>query len=96
MACAGCAAAGVIPDPDRKSRVNSPGSPGAAFCGGAAGGAIGAGAAETGAVSESALNICVKLLGASADCVAGAGCAAGAAGCDAISGAPAEGFSIDT
>jgi hypothetical protein len=78
-------AAGAAPAvEDWKSCVNSPAP--AVFCGaGAAGGLDGAGAAP-----ESALNICVKLLGASEGC-GGAGEAAGAGSAGAEAG-----FSMET
>lgn len=86
------AGAGVRGAEELKRRVNSPGS--ADFCG--AGAAVGSGEGDedagTGEVPESALNICVKLLGASEDCgVSGSGAAERAG-----SGAEDAGFSMET
>jgi hypothetical protein len=98
-ACGGGAAGGAglaagMPDPDWNIRVNSPGSL-EAFGAGAGGAAAGAGDGGACAVPESALNICVKLLGASDDCVAGWLGPGGGAAC-AGSGEADAGFSMET
>jgi len=73
--------------------VNSPGPPGADFCGAGSG----AGGGDEGAcgVPESALNICVKLLGGSEECAEG-WIGSEAAGGSAFSGVGDAGFSMET